>query len=73
MEKKLGLPVTAFMDGLTDPKTSAKTFLGFLDFVVLPLVTPLINLYPSLEHARKQLEENRAEAAEICSVTKTGS
>jgi hypothetical protein len=64
MEKKLGLPVTAFMDGLTDQLQSAKTFLGFIDFVITPLVTPLFKLYPNIDLPKSNLEANRKATTE---------
>merc|ERR1712014_15122 len=45
-EKELGIPVTAFMDGLTDPVGRAKSSLGFIDFVFFPLYDPLFRLFP---------------------------
>lgn len=59
-EAKLGLPVTSFMCGLEDPKVNAKSRLGFMDFVVTPLVSPLFALYPTgLEKPQEYLKANR--------------
>eukprot|EP00930_Biecheleria_cincta_P015083 TRINITY_DN1269_c0_g1_i1.p1 TRINITY_DN1269_c0_g1~~TRINITY_DN1269_c0_g1_i1.p1 ORF type:complete len:481 (+),score=102.01 TRINITY_DN1269_c0_g1_i1:88-1530(+) len=59
-EMKLGLPVTSFMCGLEDVKVNAKSRLGFMDFVVTPLVSPLFALYPSgLEKPQEYLRANK--------------
>lgn len=59
-EANLGLPVTSFMCGLEDPTVSAKSRLGFMDFVVTPLVSPLFALFPTgLEIPQECLKANR--------------
>jgi hypothetical protein len=59
-ERELGLPVTAFMDGLRTPGVRAKSQMGFVDFVVQPLVAPIFRSFPGLAQAKSFLEENRA-------------
>jgi len=60
-ERELGLPVTAFMDGLSDPIKAAKSQIGFVDFVIHPLTDPFFRLFPGLADCSKYLDENRAE------------
>merc|ERR1712083_1122054 len=57
-ETKLGLPVTCMMCGLSDPRKAAKSQLGFIDFVLMPLMTPLFSLCTGLEKPKEHLEEN---------------
>merc|ERR1712203_790349 len=57
-ERRLGLPVTAMMVGLTDQKKNAKGRMGFIDFVVMPLATPLFLLLPGLDVPKQHLNEN---------------
>eukprot|EP00931_Biecheleriopsis_adriatica_P118704 TRINITY_DN94047_c0_g1_i1.p1 TRINITY_DN94047_c0_g1~~TRINITY_DN94047_c0_g1_i1.p1 ORF type:complete len:507 (+),score=92.07 TRINITY_DN94047_c0_g1_i1:90-1610(+) len=64
-ERSLGLPVSAFMDGLEDPRKAAKSQIGFFDFVILPLFSPLFNLFPGLEEAEDNLSTNRKKQLEI--------
>jgi hypothetical protein len=59
MEKKLALPVTAMMDGLTDPKKAAKSLMGFLDFIIAPLARDIFRIFPQLEQPKQCLEGNR--------------
>jgi hypothetical protein len=58
-EEKLGLPVTPFMTGLRDPIGSAKSQVGFVDFVLLPLVSPMFRLFEGMSPAEEYLLENR--------------
>jgi len=58
-ERTLGLPVTPFMDGLRDPLKAAKSTLGFIDFVVQPLVEPMFRTFKSLNEPKDNLEKNR--------------
>jgi len=60
-ERKLGIPVTGFMDGLLDPIVNAKSQLNFINFVVHPLVDPLFRLCPGLVEARAFLDRNKEE------------
>mmetsp|Transcript_41962 Transcript_41962/g.96316 ORF Transcript_41962/g.96316 Transcript_41962/m.96316 type:complete len:948 (-) Transcript_41962:35-2878(-) len=64
-EKLHGLPVTKFMDGLTNPAVAAKSQVGFIDFVVQPLFTPIFRLFPGLHPMRENLEENRKASSAI--------
>lgn len=61
-EARLGIPVTAMMSGLEDPKKAAKSKIGFIDFVITPLVTPLFILLPKLSVPKKYLQEGRESA-----------
>jgi len=59
-EERLGLPITNMMRGLRDPRKNSQSRLGFMDFVVVPLATPLFEFFPGLiEDAKKHLDENR--------------
>mmetsp|Transcript_61035 Transcript_61035/g.145429 ORF Transcript_61035/g.145429 Transcript_61035/m.145429 type:complete len:478 (-) Transcript_61035:160-1593(-) len=58
-ERKLGLPVTAMMDGLSDPLKAAKGQIGFIDFVIIPMTKPLFELLPDLADAQDFLSKNR--------------
>ena len=58
-EKRLGLPVTEFMQGLDDPKVYFKNELGFNKFVVLPLWVCIDKwLNPHIKIAMDNLEYN---------------
>lgn len=65
-ERRMGLPVTSFMDGLTDSVVAAKSQIGFLDFVIHPLYDPIFNLFPGseLEEPKSNLEANRKACVE---------
>jgi hypothetical protein len=58
-ERRLGLPVTSMMVGLTDQKKNAKSRVGFIEFVVMPLATPLFTLLAGLTVPKQHLNENR--------------
>lgn len=58
-EERLGLPITPIMAGLDDPKVVAKSQVGFLDFVVFPLATPVFSIYSQLEELKKNLVDSR--------------
>eukprot|EP00971_Amphidinium_carterae_P027218 536218-Amphidinium_carterae.2 len=58
-ERKLGLPVTAMMDGLADPLKAAKGQIGFIDFVIAPMTKPLFELFPDLSEVQHFLLRNR--------------
>jgi hypothetical protein len=58
-ERRLGLPVTSMMTGLTDPKKNAKSRVGFIDFVVTPLANPLFTLLKGLDVPKQHMIENR--------------
>jgi high affinity cGMP-specific 3',5'-cyclic phosphodiesterase 9 len=58
-EKRLGLPVTKFMDGMRDPVTAAKSQVGFLDFVMHPLFDPLWAGFPGLQESKALFDENK--------------
>lgn len=64
-ERELGLPVTAFMDGLSDPIKAAKSQIGFVDFVIHPLTDPFFRLFPGLADCSKYLDDNKAENVAI--------
>lgn len=75
-EEQLGIPVTAFMAGLQDPKAAAKSQLGFIDFVIQPLATSMFRLFPGLTETKTFLEDNREAASKIVEAqvrTSTGS
>lgn len=57
-ESKLGIPVTAMMTGLKDPKTAAKSTKGFIEFVFVPMGKSLFALYPGLSTAKENMENN---------------
>mmetsp|Transcript_16814 Transcript_16814/g.31201 ORF Transcript_16814/g.31201 Transcript_16814/m.31201 type:complete len:585 (+) Transcript_16814:2-1756(+) len=57
-EKNLGLPVTTFMDNLRDPIAVAKSQLGFINFVIHPLVDPLFRIFPGLVQPKAYLQDN---------------
>eukprot|EP00927_Polykrikos_kofoidii_P071724 TRINITY_DN6795_c0_g1_i1.p1 TRINITY_DN6795_c0_g1~~TRINITY_DN6795_c0_g1_i1.p1 ORF type:complete len:1023 (+),score=152.99 TRINITY_DN6795_c0_g1_i1:337-3069(+) len=57
-ERTLGLPVTVFMDGLTDPVKAAKSQVGFVCFVVQPLVEILVTCFPTLHDIKAVMLEN---------------
>eukprot|EP00931_Biecheleriopsis_adriatica_P028682 TRINITY_DN17098_c0_g1_i1.p1 TRINITY_DN17098_c0_g1~~TRINITY_DN17098_c0_g1_i1.p1 ORF type:complete len:1060 (+),score=219.57 TRINITY_DN17098_c0_g1_i1:85-3180(+) len=64
-EEKLGLPVTSFMTNLTDPKTAAKSLMGFIDFVILPFTSSVFRIFPDLHEPKHFLESNREHAAKV--------
>eukprot|EP00927_Polykrikos_kofoidii_P071726 TRINITY_DN6795_c0_g2_i2.p1 TRINITY_DN6795_c0_g2~~TRINITY_DN6795_c0_g2_i2.p1 ORF type:complete len:1042 (+),score=207.31 TRINITY_DN6795_c0_g2_i2:471-3128(+) len=70
-ERKLGLPVTAFMDGLQDPVAAAKGQVGFAFFVVQPLVEILVTTFPTLDELRLMCAENLRANKEIAESGKT--
>lgn len=59
-ERRLGIPVTGFMDGLHTPLAKAKAQGGFMDFVVFPLLDSVCIGFPNLHEPRKYFEANRA-------------
>jgi len=65
MEEKLGLPVTAFMTGLDNPCVAAKSLLGFMDFVIVPMTSSLFRIFPDLTEPKHFLETNRSTASDI--------
>jgi len=58
-ERRLEMPVTPFMDGVTTPLGRAKSGLGFAEFVVCPLVNPLFKLFEGWAPAKGYLQDNR--------------
>jgi len=64
-EARLGIPVTGFMLGLLDPMNEAKSRLGFIEFVVMPLANSLFRCFPGLESPQGSVEENRLTAMSI--------
>jgi len=70
MEEKLGLPVTSFMAGLGNPSVAAKSLLGFIDFVIMPLTSSLFRIFPEMKEPKQFLEVNRAAASEILNADK---
>lgn len=58
-EKRLGIPVTPFMEGLTTPLARAKSAVGFAEFVVGPLVNPLFKLFEGWDPAKVNFQDNR--------------
>eukprot|EP00929_Paragymnodinium_shiwhaense_P111858 TRINITY_DN80149_c0_g1_i1.p1 TRINITY_DN80149_c0_g1~~TRINITY_DN80149_c0_g1_i1.p1 ORF type:complete len:1005 (-),score=232.08 TRINITY_DN80149_c0_g1_i1:152-3166(-) len=64
-EKLAGVPVTAFMDGLTTPLAKAKSSQGFADFVVFPLMEPLFALFPGWAEPKEWLAATRKRAADV--------
>lgn len=58
-ERRLGLPITQFMDSLTESISCAKSQLGFIDFVVKPLLIPLFDIFPELKEPKAYLQQNR--------------
>jgi len=59
-ERRLGLPVTGYMDGLGDPIAHAKASLGFIDFVVRPFADHMFSKFQGLDQAKQNLEANRS-------------
>merc|ERR1711865_463772 len=64
-ERSLGIPVTPFMDGLTNPVGRAKSGIGFADFVVLPLVDPLFKLFDGWAEPKCWFQENRKALGDV--------
>jgi hypothetical protein len=64
-EQQMGLPVTAFMDGLLDPVVAAKSQLGFISFVLFPLLDPMLRVFPGMADARTHLDINKEANSEI--------
>mmetsp|Transcript_49496 Transcript_49496/g.117804 ORF Transcript_49496/g.117804 Transcript_49496/m.117804 type:complete len:1089 (-) Transcript_49496:101-3367(-) len=58
-EAALGVPVTAFMQGLQDQQTLFRSQVGFIDFVIYPLVGPMFRTFPGIAQAKTHLDENR--------------
>lgn len=58
-ERRLGIPVTSFMDGLTTPVARARSQAGFMDFVVFPLLDSLCSVFTGLHESRAFFDENR--------------
>lgn len=58
-ERNLGLPVSGFMDGLTDRIKSSKSQIGFIDFVIAPFFQPLFTLSLGLDVPKQNLSHNR--------------
>jgi len=61
-EQACGIPLTPFMQGMDDPLVAAKSSIGFMDFVVHPLIMPLVRTFPDLAPVKDNLEHNREEA-----------
>mmetsp|Transcript_23813 Transcript_23813/g.34915 ORF Transcript_23813/g.34915 Transcript_23813/m.34915 type:complete len:805 (+) Transcript_23813:119-2533(+) len=57
-EKALGIPVTAFMDGLDQDLQRMRLQHGFVGNIVLPLWTALSNCFPALSHTTVQAQAN---------------
>jgi hypothetical protein len=64
-ERQLSLPVTPFMDGLTNPVAKAKSGIGFTDFVVFPMVDPLFRIFDGWAEPKGWQLENRQALAAI--------
>jgi len=58
MEKELGLPVTAFMEGLNNEVNIAKLQVGFVNYVILPLWHCIAILIPKSAHMVKNCVSN---------------
>jgi dual 3',5'-cyclic-AMP and -GMP phosphodiesterase 11 len=57
-EKELGLPVTPFMDGLTEEIKMMRLQHGFVGNIVLPLWTAMSECFPNLVHTTLQAQAN---------------
>mmetsp|Transcript_89125 Transcript_89125/g.195259 ORF Transcript_89125/g.195259 Transcript_89125/m.195259 type:complete len:1011 (-) Transcript_89125:284-3316(-) len=64
-EKRLGIPVSKFMDGLDNPIAGASSQLTFLKCVLHPLFDPLFTMFPGMEPPKNYLEENRVALTEV--------
>eukprot|EP00747_Dinoflagellata_sp_TGD_P100184 gnl/TRDRNA2_/TRDRNA2_167966_c0_seq3.p1 gnl/TRDRNA2_/TRDRNA2_167966_c0~~gnl/TRDRNA2_/TRDRNA2_167966_c0_seq3.p1 ORF type:complete len:536 (+),score=86.79 gnl/TRDRNA2_/TRDRNA2_167966_c0_seq3:39-1610(+) len=72
-ERRLGLPVTSFMDELDTPVSCAKSQLSFIEFVLYPFVEPLFDIFPGLgEEPKANLEANRAAQVKFIEEDKPG-
>merc|ERR1711998_237467 len=59
-EEAIGLPITAMMEGLNDRGTACRSQLGFLDFVVTPLMSSIFEFFPGLQTPDEALKMSRA-------------
>jgi hypothetical protein len=66
-ERNRGIPVTPFMEGMLEPLTASKSSLGFMDFVVQPLLIPLVRKFPGLATVKEYMERNREESLNVIS------
>lgn len=64
-ERRLGLPVSKFMDGLSDPVNAANSQLSFFKFIIHPLFDPLFLNFFGFAAPRRFLEENKKALAEV--------
>jgi len=58
-EERLGLPVTALMQSYRDPVGAAKSFVGFIDFVLQPMFLPMFRTFDGLDEPRANLASIR--------------
>ena len=70
-ERRLGLPVTAFMDGLDDEYAIAKQQQGFYRFMALPLFEVLGTVLPQTAVLEKWALQNLAEFDAIVEAVET--
>mmetsp|Transcript_150637 Transcript_150637/g.419914 ORF Transcript_150637/g.419914 Transcript_150637/m.419914 type:complete len:519 (+) Transcript_150637:179-1735(+) len=59
-EKRLGLPLSPLCDRETEQRAVPKGQIGFVNFVILPLFTPLAQLIPQAQEAVDHLSKNKA-------------
>jgi len=58
-EEALAVPITTFMQGLQNDTVLAKSQVGFIDFVIYPLVGPMFRKFPGIAQAKAHLDDNR--------------
>jgi len=71
-ERRLEIPVTPFMDGVTTALGRAKSGLGFAEYVVCPLMNPLFKLFEGWYPAKGYLQENRQFLSDFIESAKLG-
>lgn len=68
-EEALGLPVAPHMQNLGDTRTRAKNQVNFIDFVVSPLWTRIVDQLPGLQPCVTCLLDNRKRYSELAGMT----
>eukprot|EP00441_Pelagodinium_beii_P015266 CAMPEP_0197653226 /NCGR_PEP_ID=MMETSP1338-20131121/34927_1 /TAXON_ID=43686 ORGANISM="Pelagodinium beii, Strain RCC1491" /NCGR_SAMPLE_ID=MMETSP1338 /ASSEMBLY_ACC=CAM_ASM_000754 /LENGTH=499 /DNA_ID=CAMNT_0043228263 /DNA_START=33 /DNA_END=1532 /DNA_ORIENTATION=+ len=58
-EQTLGLPISPLCDREAGVKSVPKGQLGFINFVIVPYLNPIVDLVPEAREAMQQLEENK--------------
>lgn len=64
----LGLPVQEFMCNLDNEVVVSKNQVNFIDFVLTPLITSLVRVWPALDQLQIYLKKNRSYHAQVAGI-----